>query len=387
MKEIMASIESLKKINKKIIQDNHMESFERQLLKLMDGKFDVRFPLIISPSSNCMQYIKDINREYPVIIKVSTVLKLRNKHDIGYSDIADIESMLSESVLAFDSLTQDTSKVILLDRFDTETGDPTIAVCRLDKKSALTSVNEITSMYDKKQFQNFIIRAYDQGKTFYKNKKTEQYVKSARLQLPIDLTYALSNDYHMTAFTKCQAERSYQNYLYKKYTISTENSFPHLIKAIPKNDLEYMSRSSDRITRHQIAKHERATAEILDKLKNDQYDQIRKIARKRLLSLGKSKEEIYTNISQCKDSSLLFSSLDDDGLDLIEYNLDLYMNKKDIIFDEENSELYSISNDIKFSPVIIEWSEGLIDTEDLIENYFEGDNEKLFFKREKTRCL
>ena len=84
---------------------------------------------------------------------------------------------------------------------------------------------------------------------------------------------------------------------------------------------------------------------------------------------------------------MLFSSLDDDSLDLIEYNLNLYMNKKDIVYDEENSELYSKSNDERFSPVIIEWSEGLIDTEKMITDYFENDYEKLFFKRKKTRCL
>lgn len=48
---------------------------------------------------------------------------------------------------------------------------------------------------------------YNKDKKFYTNKKTEQYVKSIGLQLSKGLTYALSDNYNKTAFTKSQVEQ------------------------------------------------------------------------------------------------------------------------------------------------------------------------------------
>lgn len=202
------NVVKIKKINKTIVhEDGTIDSLDKQLLKLMDGKQDIRYPLVIDHHTNCLNYIEDINVDNPLVINVSTVIKLKNKHNLGFSDIAEIENLLSESVIAFDSLTQETSKVIVLDRFDKTTNEPMLAICRLDKLSGYVSLNEITSLYDKSHFKNFLINTYEQEKRIFKNKKTERYFESVGLQLPLDLRYALSSNYDRTSFTKSQVEQ------------------------------------------------------------------------------------------------------------------------------------------------------------------------------------
>ena len=144
-------VKELQRINKNIIDQNgHLLSFDKQLIQLMSGVFDTRFPLVINETTHSLDYINQIDSEKPLLINSSTVIKLRDKHDLGYEFVSEIENKLKNSVLAFDSLTQNTSKIILLNEFDEDTGDPMIAICRYDKDmdEGTTIVNEITSVYD-----------------------------------------------------------------------------------------------------------------------------------------------------------------------------------------------------------------------------------------------
>lgn len=79
-----------------------------------------------------MNYITK-NASNPILINVSTVIKIKEKHDIGYAFVSDCEQMIKNSIFAFDSLKHDTSKIIVLDEVDDE-DNPIIAVVRLDKK-------------------------------------------------------------------------------------------------------------------------------------------------------------------------------------------------------------------------------------------------------------
>lgn len=205
----------IKRINKKIVHnDGSIDSFDKQLIQLMSGVFDTRFPLVISENTMSLNYISGISKDLPLLINPSTVIKLKDKHDLGYEFVSEIENKLINSVLAFDSLTQSTSKVILLNEYEEDTGDPMISICRYDKDMGIgtTFVNEITSIYDKESFRNLLIRSYQENKTFSKNKKTEQYFIPNWLQLPEDMIYALSNSYDRQTFTKSQVD---QDLLYK----------------------------------------------------------------------------------------------------------------------------------------------------------------------------
>lgn len=125
----------------------------------------------------------------------------------GYEFVSNCEMYLKESVLAFDSYQHDTSKIILLDEVDDD-GFPMIAICRENKDmGGNLLLNEITSIYEKEKLEQLLNRSYENDKTFYTNKKTEQYVKSRGLQLSKGLTYALSNYYTRASFNKSQVEQ------------------------------------------------------------------------------------------------------------------------------------------------------------------------------------
>lgn len=206
------SIEQIKKINKTIVhEDGRIDSFEKQLINLISGLYDTRFPMIVSENSRCLDFISK-NSSNPLVINVSTVIKIREKHDIGYAFVSECEEMIKNSIFAFDSLNKSTSKILVLNKKDEE-NNPIIAVIRFNKEMGRNAIkiNEITSIYDKQRLSNLIIRSYDAGKMFYKN-KIEQ-LRSIGLQLPQDVKFALSKNYNKTVFSKSQVERDYLLYL------------------------------------------------------------------------------------------------------------------------------------------------------------------------------
>lgn len=197
-------VQMIRRINKSIVhEDGTIDSFEKQLSNLKAGTFDVSTPLVISPDSSCLEYFLSNTANKPLTIRVSTVFKIRNKHKVDFVFIAQCLDFLRGSVLAFESLQKSTSKVIVMDVCNKD-GDPYIAICRLDRRMNMIDVNEITSIYDKQNFEQFLTRTFDADKIFYKNRKIEQYIKSHRLQLPKEMIYALSDNYSKLEFSKSQ---------------------------------------------------------------------------------------------------------------------------------------------------------------------------------------
>ena len=180
----MANIEVLKKINKNIVhKDGTITSFDKQLIQLMSGIYDTRYPLIVADNTLSLNYIEDFAEDNPLVMNVLTVIKLREKHDIGYEFVSNCEFYLKESVLAFDSYQHETSKIILLEEVDDD-GFPMIAICRENKSySRGIMLNEITSIYDKKNLEQMIIKSYQENKTFYKNKKNRALYEFFRVPI------------------------------------------------------------------------------------------------------------------------------------------------------------------------------------------------------------
>lgn len=206
--EKMKNTELIRKINKEIVHnDGTIDSFDKQLIQLISGVYDTRFPLVISENTNSLNYIEGFSVNNPLVMNVSTVIKLREKHDIGYAFVSNCEKYLEESVLAFDSYQHDTSKIILLEEVDDD-GFPMIAICRENKDMGGNfMLNEITSIYEKEKLEQLLNRSYDKNAKFYTNEKTERYIKSIGLQLSKGLTYALSDSYFRNSFNKSQVEQ------------------------------------------------------------------------------------------------------------------------------------------------------------------------------------
>lgn len=130
----MNKVDKIRKINNKIVSKNKIDSFERQLINLMNGLYDMNYPMIISNNTKCLNYIDEIDENKILIINPYKVIKINNEHEIGSSFIMNIYDMLSTSLFAMDSITQPTSKVIVLDELDERDGSPIIAICRYDAK-------------------------------------------------------------------------------------------------------------------------------------------------------------------------------------------------------------------------------------------------------------
>ena len=184
------------------------------MIDLSGGVFDTQYPLIVDENTTCLSYIDGINEDIPLIMNVSTAIKIREKHDIGYAYVSRCTSLLKKSVLAFESIKYKSSKVVVLDDF-TDDGNPIVAICRINKQIGCVYVNEINSIYDRQKFNNYMINAYNANCKFYKNEKTEHYITSHWSQLPDDMIYALCTTNYRHSFTKNQVKEDVQRMLDK----------------------------------------------------------------------------------------------------------------------------------------------------------------------------
>lgn len=220
----MTKIDTLRKINKNIVHDDGtIDSFEQQLIDFMFGEYDYNYPFVISTNSEGLKLVMDIDLDKPLCIDVKTVIKCERKHSLDLSFVSHIDDYIRESCLAFESLTQETSIVFVLNRKSDTFELPYIAICRTDKKYGEYVVNQITSIYDKEKLESLIQRTYDANKKFYVNEKSRAFIKSAELQLPINLINALSTSYDKQCLTKSQVEqdlsksKSYGRQLFLKF--------------------------------------------------------------------------------------------------------------------------------------------------------------------------
>ena len=86
----MNKTDILKNINKNIVhEDGKIDSFDKQLIQLMSGVYDTRYPMVVSDTTKSLSYIEDFSIDNPLIMNVSTVIKLREKHDIGYEFVSN----------------------------------------------------------------------------------------------------------------------------------------------------------------------------------------------------------------------------------------------------------------------------------------------------------
>lgn len=247
----MNELDKIRRINKSIIKENGtIESFDKQLIELMSGRYDTRFPMVISSNSKCLDYINS-NITNPILINVSTVIKIKEKHDIGYAFVSDSEEMIQNSIFAFDSLSHDTSKIIVLNEVDDE-NNPIIAVVRFNKKMGRDAIliNEITSIYEKERLSNLIEKTYNADKVFYKNKI--EHIRSIGFSLPKDVEYALSENYDRACFTKSQVKRDLSNISQsdKKLTLKEFMNYFNLTYKIIDDNLYFFDSEDTNIETH-----------------------------------------------------------------------------------------------------------------------------------------
>ena len=180
-----------KKWNKQLLDENgNLKSWEKQLLEYEYGLIDDTF-LIVHSDSKKLAYtgIDDL----PITIKPSVIRKLKIKHNIPVSVLVNADTMLENTLLGVESKDRDDSIVFLLDKFNNEQY-PIIAVIRKNQGKGYLEVNEVASIYDKKNFENYLNNAIEQNKKVWINPDKKREVASRGLQLPLDILSLYTND-------------------------------------------------------------------------------------------------------------------------------------------------------------------------------------------------
>ena len=173
-----------KKWNKQLLDENgNLKTWEKQLLEYEYGLIDDTF-LIVHSDSKKLAYtgIDDL----PITIKPSVIRKLKIKHNIPVSVLVNADTMLENTLLGVESKDRDDSIVFLLDKFNSDQY-PIIAVIRKNQGKGYLEVNEVASIYDKKNFENYLNNAIEQNKKVWINPDKKREVASRGLQLPLDI--------------------------------------------------------------------------------------------------------------------------------------------------------------------------------------------------------
>lgn len=180
-----------KKWNKQLLDENgNLKTWEKQLLEYEYGLIDDTF-LIVHSDSKKLAYtgIDDL----PITIKPSVIRKLKIKHNIPVSVLVNADIMLENTLLGVESKDRDDSIVFLLDKFNSDQY-PIIAVIRKNQGKGYLEVNEVASIYDKKNFENYLNNAIEQNKKVWINPDKKREVASRGLQLPLDILSPYTND-------------------------------------------------------------------------------------------------------------------------------------------------------------------------------------------------
>lgn len=83
-----------------------------------------------------------------------------------------------------------------------------------------------------------------------------------------------------------------------------------------------------------------------------------------------SMEEKYPEISHCSDAEMIMKSLNENELEILEYNLALFYQTSDISIDVDSLRTFSETDNERFCSRVPVWSEGMINTKDFIKEVF-----------------
>ena len=187
-----SNFEKLKKMSRWLFDSTgNLKPFKEQINDYINGKLPSGTMLIVAKDSQNISYTQVSN--VPITMRQRDVKKYFTKHSNLSKDILEnLDMELKDSVLGLSSLTMDNAIIIVLNK--ESNGNPIIVSISLDKPNASILVNEITSVYDKRKFQDFLNRTAKAGGNFYTNKNTKEWLFRNRLQLPIRPNNSLASN-------------------------------------------------------------------------------------------------------------------------------------------------------------------------------------------------
>lgn len=169
------------------------ETFDEQIDKWSAGEMrsGLDFRVCNTPNS-----LKKIGIEDMPIVMTQKVMKkiTGGKHDLSLNEIKKIPQNLAEPIMVFKSATQNNAFVVLTEMNDMH-GDAVVVALHVNKEYKHMKVNNIASVYGKKNIENFIGMQSEAGNLLYIDKnKSQQWSQSRGLRLPKLADTIIDND-------------------------------------------------------------------------------------------------------------------------------------------------------------------------------------------------
>lgn len=156
--------------------------FEKSLEDFKNGKLTKPAKVTTTPEI----LVKLGAEQLPVIITPETIAKVIHKHQITYEQLKDLPVELHDPIMVFQSATRPNSFVIMTE-LRSDKGN-IVAAIHLSKREQQHFVNKIASVYIKERDKTFI-EWIDKGLLRYYNKnKSQIWLRSAGLRLPMEVT-------------------------------------------------------------------------------------------------------------------------------------------------------------------------------------------------------
>ena len=148
-------------------EEGKLKSWETQLLDYEYNIRNAREPLVINNNSKKLLFSGIDDK--PILINTSTIEKIKKVHNLDLKFLINLKGLINNPLFAIDSIQHSDSKLYVTNKKNKE-GLPIIFVIRKDKNIAETyKVNEIASVYDKKNLQNLINKTIEDGGKIYLN--------------------------------------------------------------------------------------------------------------------------------------------------------------------------------------------------------------------------
>lgn len=148
-------------------EEGKLKSWETQLLDYEYNIRNAREPLVVNNNSKKLLFSGIDDR--PILINTSTIEKIKKVHNLDLKFLINLKGVINNPLFAIDSIQHSDSKLYVTNKKNKE-GLPIIFIIRKDKNIAETyKVNEIASVYDKKNLQNLINKTIENGGKIYLN--------------------------------------------------------------------------------------------------------------------------------------------------------------------------------------------------------------------------
>ena len=132
--------------------------------------------------------------DLPILMRQKTMRKVQAAHDISLAEMRNLPDWLRGHPLAMESITEKDGLVVVADARDVHGNDIVVAL-HLEKEYRQLLLNEIASVYGKRDLAYLVENTVALGKRVYLNERTGGWIRRTGLQLPERIANRLHEQY------------------------------------------------------------------------------------------------------------------------------------------------------------------------------------------------